>query len=151
MTAKRKSKRRLPFEPTDDHRRAVTVMAGFGIPHEEIRRAVINEGTGKPITAKTLRRFFNDELKNGRSKVKLEIASTLLARTKSDKSGACAIFASKTVLGLRDVSTHEIGGIANGVPINIQDLTNAQLDQLIVALEKRLASSGGSEGGAPST
>jgi hypothetical protein len=139
------------FVPTQDQRAAVEVMAGFGIAHEEIRRAVIHPDTGRPITAKTLRAYFNDELKNGRSKVKLQVAATLLARAKTDKSGACAIFMGKTVLGLRDVNTHEIGGIPGGAAINIQDLTDAQLDQFIAVLEKRLASSGGPQGGTPET
>jgi hypothetical protein len=151
MPKGRKPRRNEKFVPSADHRAAVEVMAGFSISHDEIRRAIINPATGKPITKKTLERCFVEELRNGRSKVKLHVATTLLSRAKSDKSGACAIFMGKVVLGMRTVDQHEFGGIANGAPINIQELTNAQLDQLIAILEKRIASSGGPEGGAQST
>lgn len=93
------------FDPTLDQRRIVELGAGFGIPHEELRRAVINPHNGRPIDAKTLREHFSEELANGRVKVKITIAGALLAGTKMD--AATRIFLGKTVLGLREVSPKE--------------------------------------------
>jgi hypothetical protein len=43
------------FVPTTEQRDNVEALTGYGIPHEEICRLVINPRTGRPIDDKTLR------------------------------------------------------------------------------------------------
>ena len=56
---------RPPFEPSDEQRKNVEAMTGFGI-QQELARLIENPQTNKPITAKTLRRHFKHELETGR-------------------------------------------------------------------------------------
>ena len=56
---------RASFRATDEQRRTVRAMAGYGIPQDEIARVVINPATGRPITRKTLARHFGDEIATG--------------------------------------------------------------------------------------
>lgn len=61
---KAKSKRSVgqpAFKPTDEQRRAVAIMASFGVPETKICLAVLNT-KGRPIAAMTLRKHFRAEL-----------------------------------------------------------------------------------------
>ena len=57
-------------EPTEKQRGHVEVMAGMGIPHEEIARYI-------GITLKTLYRHYRHELDIGGTKATFEVARTL--------------------------------------------------------------------------
>ena len=55
-----------PLEPTKQMRASVLAMAGFGIPADEIARAMLHPVTGKPISETTLKKFFAYEYRPAR-------------------------------------------------------------------------------------
>jgi hypothetical protein len=83
-----KRKRRPPFQPNDDQRRAVQVMAAGGMSHPEICQAIVNPGTQKPVDAKTLVKAFAVELAAGRAKLKLLALSKLHERLEAGEWSA---------------------------------------------------------------
>ncbi|MBB3006027.1 MULTISPECIES: hypothetical protein [Cupriavidus] len=95
---------RKPFQPTDEDRRVVTSLAGFGAPHEYIASQVINPQTGKPLTAKTLRAHFRAELDNARDKTNALVAQALFKQATGTGKGAvpAAIFWMKVRAGWKE-------------------------------------------------
>lgn len=53
------------FHPTPEQRHLVKVMAGMGIPEEQMVTAVLNPTSKKPISPVTLRAHFREELDQG--------------------------------------------------------------------------------------
>lgn len=64
---KRPGAGRKPFIPTDDQRAKVAMLARCGVKYETICREVLNPKTLKAINEKTLRKAFEEELKEGNS------------------------------------------------------------------------------------
>lgn len=127
------------FVPTEEQRLIVKLMAGMGIPHDEIRRAIKKPGHRHPIGKKALERKFGEELRTGRAYVKSIVATSLIKHVRDDQNAAATIFASKTILGLREVERREIGGIPDGVPISVETMNDEQLDSLIRRLQSEVA------------
>jgi hypothetical protein len=107
--------------PTKEQRDNVEALTGYGIPHEEICRLVINPRTGRPIDDKTLRRHFRCELETGYVKANAKVAQSLYHQatgggdwTKAIPS--CAIWWSKTRMGWKETSVNEHTG-KDGGPI----------------------------------
>ena len=44
---------RKPFIPTDDQRKLVKAMSGYGIPEDDISKVITNLQTGKHVDSKT--------------------------------------------------------------------------------------------------
>ena len=72
-----------PFEPTENHRNIVGLMAAFGIPQDRIRRCVINPRTGAPISKETLEKAFAEELQNGMAQMDLVCATAMAHQIKA--------------------------------------------------------------------
>ncbi len=89
----------VAFEPTDEQRRTVRAMAGFGVPHEDI-------ATLLEIDAKTLRKHFRRELDRGSIEATAKVAQTLFAMATSGQNVAAAIFWMKARAGWRE--KHEL-------------------------------------------
>jgi hypothetical protein len=89
----------VAFEPTQEQRRTVRAMAGFGVPHEDI-------GTLLEIDAKTLRKHFRRELDRGSIEATAKVAQTLFAMATSGQNVAAAIFWMKARAGWRE--KHEL-------------------------------------------
>lgn len=100
MPAGRKS-----FEPTEQQRRMVESLAGFGMRHESIARLV-------DLDPKTLRKHFRRELDCGADKANAQVLSTFHKMATSGKYPAMTIFWCKTRLGMREVSRVEHTGAA---------------------------------------
>jgi hypothetical protein len=107
--------------PTKEQRDNVESLTGYGIPHEEICRLVINPRTGCPIDDKTLRRHFRSELETGYVKANAKVAQSLYQQatgggdwTKAIPS--CGIWWSKTRMGWKETSVNEHTG-KDGGPI----------------------------------
>lgn len=102
---------RPPFEPTDEQRRIVNVMAAGGFQQLAIAHAL-------GISDNTLRKYFAEELEAGGSKAHAMVVGNLYRQaTKDDpRSTAAAIFWTKTRLGWKDTSQVELSG-PNGDPI----------------------------------
>lgn len=83
------------FSPTDDNRRTVRAMAGFGVPQEDI--AVLLD-----IDPKMLRKHFRVELDRGTIEANAKVAQTLFTMATVDKNVAAAIFWMKARAGWRE-------------------------------------------------
>jgi hypothetical protein len=60
---------RPEFRPTEDQRRQVELMVGYGIEQERICRVIINPSTKLPIAKHTLEKAFADEIRTASVKV----------------------------------------------------------------------------------
>ena len=69
-------------EPTDQTRRVAEQMSGLGLPHEQIG-AIIG------IDDKTLRKYYQTELKIGKAKASSQVAKTLYDKALSGDTTAC--------------------------------------------------------------
>jgi len=85
----------VPYCPTEEQRRMVRAMAGYGVPHEGI--AVMLE-----IDAKTLRRHYRQELDRGSVEATAKVAQSLFQMATVDKNVAAAIFWMKARAGWRE-------------------------------------------------
>jgi len=95
---------RKPFEPTDDDRRLVSSLAGFGAPHEYIASCIVNPQTGKAMTPKTLRVHFRAELDTAAEKTNALVAQSLFKHATGAGKGAvtAAIFWMKVRAGWKE-------------------------------------------------
>jgi hypothetical protein len=69
---------RPAYQPSEEQRRIVEAMVGFGIPEAEIC-GLIRNANGRPIDEKTLRKHFRDEIATGASKVKFMVGQFMVA------------------------------------------------------------------------
>lgn len=86
---------RPPYKPTDEQRRMVRAMAGYGMPQIDI-------GTFLDIDAKTLRKHFTRELELGSIEATTKVAQSLFRMATEGKNVAAAIFWMKARAGWRE-------------------------------------------------
>jgi hypothetical protein len=91
------------FEPSEDQRRTVRALSGYGVPQEGI---AIHIG----IDAKTLRKHFRDELDRGSVEATAKVAQTLFHLATVEKNVAAVIFWMKARAGWREKSQVELSG-----------------------------------------
>ena len=97
------------FEPTEDQRRTVRALSGYGVPQDGI---AIHIG----IDAKTLRKHFRDELDRGSVEATAKVAQTLFHLATVEKNVACVIFWMKARAGWRETVRQENTG-PDGAPM----------------------------------
>ena len=83
------------FVPTEEQRRTVRAMAGYGMPQMDI-------GTFLDIDAKTLRKHFTRELEMGSIEATTKVAQSLFRMATEGGSVAAAIFWMKARAGWRE-------------------------------------------------
>ena len=88
------------FEPSDEQRRMVKVMSGFGIPQTDIASQV-------GIDTKTLRKHFREELDWGMTEANMRVAQSLFSMATTGGSVAAAIFWMKAHAGWREKHPEE--------------------------------------------
>ena len=100
-----------PFQPTEQQRKQVRMMAGMGIQQVNIGKII-------GVSDETLRKHFRDELDTGTDMANMAVASNLYSIATSNKPGAvpAAIFWMKTRGRWSETNKTEITG-ANGGPI----------------------------------
>ncbi|WP_431266973.1 hypothetical protein [Dankookia sp. P2] len=89
----------VPFKPTEEQRRTVRAMSGFGIPQADIATLI-------EIDDKTLRKHFRRELDRGSIEATAKVAQTLFQMATSGENTAAAIFWMKARAGWRE--KHEV-------------------------------------------
>ena len=89
----------VSYHPTEEQRRTVRAMAGYGVPHEGI-------ATLLEIDPKTLRRHYRKELDRGSVEATAKVAQSLFQMATVDKNVAAAIFWMKARAGWRE--KHEV-------------------------------------------
>ena len=85
----------VTYEPTEEQRKTVRAMSGFGIPQPDI-------GTLLEIDVKTLRKHFRRELDRGSIEATAKVAQTLFQMATSGQNTAAAIFWMKARAGWRE-------------------------------------------------
>ena len=89
----------MQFEPTDEQRRTVKAMSGFGVPQPDI-------ATHIGIDPKTLRKWFREELDRGSIEATTKVAQSLFRMATDGNNVAAAIFWMKARAGWRE--KHEL-------------------------------------------
>lgn len=84
----------LAFDPSDEQRRLVRMMAGFGVPQPDIAAHL-------EIDPKTLRKYFRQELDRGTIEANVKVTQSLFQMATSGKNVAAAIFWMKARGGWR--------------------------------------------------
>jgi hypothetical protein len=90
------------FNPTDEQREIVKLLAGYAIPHERIAQAIRNPLTRRPIGINTLRLRFEAELEAGRAEVDTLLANGFSKRLR-EANPTILIWVSKNLWGWKDV------------------------------------------------
>jgi hypothetical protein len=83
------------YRPTEEQRRTVRAMSGYGIPQEDI-------ATFFDIDAKTLRKHFRNEIDKGSIEATSKVAQSLFRMATEGKNVAAAIFWMKARAGWRE-------------------------------------------------
>jgi hypothetical protein len=74
------------FKVTDESRKTVRALAGYGLTHEQIARMI---GLRSP---KTLRKYFQGELAGGTAEASAQVAQTLFRMATSGTQPAATMF-----------------------------------------------------------
>lgn len=75
------------YRPTDDDRKRVSVLAAVGIRQDDIAKVVINPATGAPLSLKTLRKHYGEELADAQANCIMHVHRSLfMAATDMDRS-----------------------------------------------------------------
>ena len=100
---------RKPFAPTDDQRRTVRALSGYGVPHDDIALIV-------KCSPPTLRKWFRQELDLGSAEATAKVAQTLFQQATSGTNTAAMIFWLKARAGWREKQMMEVTGKDGAVP-----------------------------------
>jgi hypothetical protein len=114
---------RPKFKPTDEQRRIVETMAGYGIPETGIAAFL-------SISAKTLRKHFRRELDIGIINANAAVTQCLFKLATSGKCPAATIFWQKSRAGWREVAVLSHVGPTGGA-IQLQEVNHGDLDKRI--------------------
>jgi hypothetical protein len=95
------------FEPTEDQRRTVKALSGYGVPQDGI---AIHIG----VDPKTLRKHFRDELDRGSVEATAKVAQTLFHLATVEKNVPSVIFWMKARAGWRETVRQENTGADGG-------------------------------------
>ena len=101
------------FDPTEEQRRFVEIMAASGIGQDVMCRVIRNPETGKPIGDATLRRHFKAELADGGQRMVAEVARGLFQEALKGNVTAM-IFILKCRAGWRERSEMTVTGRMDG-------------------------------------
>ncbi len=113
-------------EPTDEQRRLVRALAGFGVPQDDIASHI-------GIDPTTLRRRFREDLDRGMTEANAKVAQSLFQMATQGKNVAAAIFWMKARGRWREV--HPSGDTAEPITVVMrrfsedQDLTVDAADE----------------------
>jgi hypothetical protein len=94
---------REPFAPTDEQRRTVRAMAGYGVPHDDIALVV-------RCSPPTLRKRFRQELDVATIEANARVAQTLYQQATTPGNVAATIFWLKARAGWREKQVVELNG-----------------------------------------
>lgn len=106
------------FDPTEEQRRTVRAMSGFGIPQEDIALFL-------DIEPKTLRKHFRRELDRGMVEATAKVAQSLFQMATTGNNVAAAIFWMKARAGWREKQELRVG------PSQLDEMSDAELERII--------------------
>ena len=126
---------RPAFVPTENERRQVEALSGYGLSQENIS-ALIRDG----ISLDTLREHFKKELLSGKAKANAQVTKSIFQKVLAGDSSMMRYWAG-TQLGWCETQHHELTG-KNGAPIavnatiDLKGLNDAELAQMQALLMK---------------
>jgi hypothetical protein len=89
------------FEPDEQQRHIVSMMAGVKAGRHEIARLILNPRTGKPINERTLEQHFAEELATGNARLKVALSRSFF-KLVEECSEHSVLFGMRTILGFDD-------------------------------------------------
>ena len=94
---------RKKHEPTDEIRKKVAALVGFGIPMEQIAPLV-------DLSMSTINKYYRTEIDSGTAQANAKIAQSLYTKALGDSHGSvtAAIFWLKTRAGWKETSVSEV-------------------------------------------
>lgn len=113
---------RPPFVPSDDERKQVEALSGYGLPQEQI--AILIRGG---IGLDTLREHFATELVSGKAKANGQVGKTLFQKAMGGDTAAM-IWWSKAQMRWAETQKHEHTG-TDGAPIEFKKIERVVIDQ----------------------
>lgn len=96
--------------PTDEERKRVQAMSGYGVPHQQIASLVCGG-----IDRDTLCKHFRIELDTGKAKANAKVGQTLFQRATEDGDTAALIFWAKTQMGWKEKKEVHVVDVTNNV------------------------------------
>lgn len=116
------------FKPTEEQRKLVKSLVGYGVKHEDICLLVTNPNNGKPIDDKTLRKHFRSEIDVGQVTANSLVAESLFRKAIGTGPSAitAAIFWLKCRAGWKETQVVEHTG-KDGGPI--EQVSKADLEE----------------------
>lgn len=109
------------FVPTDDERKQVEALSGYGLPQDQI--AILIRGG---IALETLRQHFATELVSGKAKANGQVGKTLFQKAMGGDTAAM-IWWSKSQMRWAETQKHEHTG-SDGAPIEIKKIERVLID-----------------------
>lgn len=140
---------RVRFKPTEMDRKNVQSMAGYGIPHSEIAKLVINPGTEKPICRQTLEDEFRRELDVGATMANARVGEAMFLSATNvggPQSVTAQIFWAKCRMGWREPQALEVSGPGGG-PVQMESAPKDMLRALIAREREAVLVNGNGTGG----
>ena len=98
------------FEPTEQDRRTVESMIGYGMKVEDVCKGIINKRTGEPISRQTCYKYFRNELDTGHIKANAAVAESLFKQAVEKENTTAAIWWTKSRMGWKETTALEHGG-----------------------------------------
>ena len=118
---------RPEFAPTQQERKQVEALSGYGLPHEQIA-ALIRDG----IDADTLRKHFRKELDVGKAKANAQVGKTLFQKAVGGDT-ASMIWWSKAQMRWRETQVVE----QTVTTRTAAEYTTAELEAMLAEAERR--------------
>lgn len=103
---------RPTYRPTDEARRQVLTMTGFGIVQAEIARLL-------KVDVKTLTKYYRRELDTGATEANVRVAQSLYKNAVTNENVAAQIWWTKTRMGWKDHSTIEHTGAQSNINLHL--------------------------------
>lgn len=97
---------RKPHAPTDQQRKQVEALSGYGIPMEQIAALV-------GVDEKTVRAHYEDDLNRGRAVANSTVAKTLFEKATKEKDTTALIWWTKSRMGWTEKQQLEVSGVLN--------------------------------------
>jgi hypothetical protein len=125
---------RPAFVPTEQERKQVEALSGYGLSHEHIS-ALIRDG----ISLDTLRAHFKDELVKGKAKANAQAAKSIFQKVISGDTGMMRYWGA-TQLGWRETQhvehTGKDGGAITVANVDFKNLSDAELATMQALMTK---------------
>lgn len=126
---------RKPFEPTEQERKQVEALSGYGLPYEQIA-VLIRDG----IHIDTLRTHFSSELATGKAKANAQVGKGMFQKAMAGDTTA-QIWWSKCQMGWKEPPkqlehTGANGGAISVASVDFKGLSDAELAQMQALMMK---------------